>query len=164
VTSSVIAIVALVVSLASAGLVGWQAVEARRVRQIEDGRRHQERTPTFHVEVEPVNGGQWHRLWIILTSAQAVDSLTVTILDPQLAWFSSDQTGVEPGPDSKDASWGPVAPGVRDVAFRVEWEGDESHLARLSLRSTRGIENWTTQAEVELPAKPYNVLDSIGLH
>lgn len=159
VTSTIIAIVALIVSVASAVFACWQAVEARRVRQIEGGRRHEERTPTFHVEVERVNGGQWHRLWVILTSGEALDSLAVTILDPQLAWFPSGQAGVEPGPDSKHASWGHVAPGVRDVAFRVEWEDDDSHLLRLALRSTRAAETWDVHSEVELPAKPYNVVD-----
>ncbi len=161
-TSTVIAIVALVVSVASAVFAGWQAVETRRVRQIEGGRRHEERTPTFRVGVEPLNDGQWHRVWVILTSAEALDSLAVTILDPQHAWFPSGQAGVEPGPDSKHASWGHVAPGVRDVAFRVQWDHDDSHVVRLALRSKRGAERWGVQAEVELPAKPYDVLDSIG--
>lgn len=160
--SIVIAIVALVVSVASAVFAGWQAVEARRVRQIEAERRHEERIPTFRLEVEPVNGGQWHRLWVVLTSAEALDSLAVTILGPHLVWFPSNQKGVEPGPDSKLGSWGRVDPGVRDVAFRVECEDDDSHTVRLALRGMRGVERWDVQAEVELPAKPYDVLDSIG--
>lgn len=162
VTSTVLAVVALVVSVASAVFTGWQAVETRRVRQIEGERRHEERTPTFRVEVEPVNDGQWHRLWVVLTSAEALDSLAVTILDPQLVWFPSGQAGVEPGPDSKHGSWGHVEPGLRDVAFRIEWEDDDTHVARIALRSKRGAEMWHVQAEVDLPGKPYDVRDSIS--
>src|SRR5690242_12372204 len=104
VTSTVIALVALIVSLVSAGFAGWQAVETRRVRQIERDRRHEERTPQFRLQVESMNDGQWHRLWLVLTSPEALDSLSVTILDPQLLWFPAGQTGVQPGPDSKHAS------------------------------------------------------------
>ena len=161
VSSTSIAIIALLVSVASAAFAGWQAVETRRVRRIEDLRRHRERTPEFRAEVEPVNDGGWHRLWIVLTTPEGLDSLTVTILEPHLVWFPSGQSGVEPGPDSKHASWGQVEPGIRDVAFRVEWEDDHSHLVRLFLRGTRGSEIWNVQEEVELPAKPYDVSQSV---
>lgn len=149
-------------TLATAAFVGWQAVEMRRNRQISDWHHHDARKPTFRPEVEPVNDGEWHRLWIILTKPEALDSLEVTILEPQIAWFPSGQTGVEPGQRRKVASWGKVVPGKRDVAYRIEWSDDKSHLAHLSLRSTRGTESWDTLIEVELPAKPYDLLDSIG--
>jgi hypothetical protein len=115
VTSNVIAFVALIVSLVSAG---WQAVETRRVRQIERDRRQEQRSPQFRRQVESMNDGRWHRLWVVLSSPEALDSLSVKILDTQLLWFPAGQTGVQPGPDSKHASWGHVEPGVRDVALR----------------------------------------------
>ena len=159
--STLIALISLVVSVASAGFTGWQAIEMRRARRIEEQRRHHERTPEFRAEVEPLNEGAWHRLWIVLTTPEALDSLTVTILEPHSVWFPPEQTGVEPASASKNASWGLVEPGMRNVAFRIEWEDDNSGLLRLSLRGTRGPEIWNVQEAVELPEKPYDVSQSI---
>lgn len=157
----IVAVVALLVSVASAVFARRQAVETRRLREIEQRRHHGERRPSFNLEVEAVNDGQWHRLWVILTTPEALDSLEVTILDPQLIWFRSGQRGVEPGLDRKVAAWGSVEPGVRTVAWRIASEDDDGHCVRLGIRATQGAESWSLQEEVELPAKPYDLMQSV---
>jgi hypothetical protein len=137
VASTVIAVVALVVSVASTVFTGWQAVETRRVRQIEVARRHEKRTPTFRTEVEAINDGQWHRLWIVLTSAGALDSLAVTILDPMLVWFPPARPGSSRDQTANKAHGGRLSRACATFAFRIEWEDEDSHLARIALRSKR---------------------------
>lgn len=94
-----ISIIAVVVSLFSVFYVKKQADAQASMARVDAARRREERQPTMVAEVEPVNDGQWHRLWLRLTSAEELSSLEVEIADGHGAQFTTGQRGVPLGVD-----------------------------------------------------------------
>jgi len=115
-----IAGLALVVSLGSVVFAKRSVDEARAMRAIESQRRHAERSPSLDGQVEEMNQGQWHRLWLNLKTSEPLDSVRADILDEPDVWFADGQTGVQPGVGrTRTAIWGGLSVGKREAAWRI---------------------------------------------
>ncbi|MCM0622816.1 hypothetical protein [Nocardioides bruguierae] len=152
--SDSLSLVAVVISLVAL----WHTFRQGRINL---ERWHRDQTPVIDIEAEEVSGGTWHRLRFELADSMDLDQVLVTIGGPHLVWFSDQQEGVTPGAASKSARIAPLRAGAREASLRVEWEDDDSHVVQLTLECKRGSEAWTLHRSVVLPAKPYDVLQSI---
>lgn len=118
--SIIIAVVALIVALASAAYTRRQAVAAERVTTIEDQRRHDELTPEFAVTCEERGGTRIADMTVELTGPAGLDRLdevTIRIRD--------DIPDRRPSPGSQlsqdqiaEVIWGPYRfnPGQRGTS------------------------------------------------
>jgi hypothetical protein len=156
-----IAALALVVSLGSVVFAKRSVDEARVMRTIESQRRHAERTPALDAQVDEMNHGQWHCLWLILTTAEPLDSVRADILDEPDVWFADGQTGVQPGVGrTRRAFWGALPVGKREAAWRIAIDKTAPHSIRLLLTCSIGHEEWPIVLTVDLPST-YNVANSV---
>jgi hypothetical protein len=92
----VLSALALIVAGVSAAYARVQGVETRELRRIEDGRRHEERAPKLTGEVEAVNNGDWHRLWLTLETPTSLERLEVHIVEGEGLSFTPGTNGVAP--------------------------------------------------------------------
>jgi|GEM_PF-5970353 hypothetical protein len=152
---------ALVVSIGSAVYAKRGADETRELRAIESQRRHDERTPRLDAQIETLNEGQWHKLWLILQSAESLDAFKVDILDDPDVWFGDGQTGVEPGVGrTRTANWGALPIGKREAALRVVIGNKAPGEMRLLVTCTIGDDRWPVVCTVDLPST-YDLLQSV---
>jgi len=148
-----LSVVALLVSLGSAVFAKRGADETRLLRQIEADRRHDERVPALSAHVEDVGPGQWHRLWLVLESAEPVDSVVAEIIDGPDVCFADGQTGVEPGIGrTLLASWGSLTIGTKDAAWRVVIGPTAPKQIRLHATCRIGNDAWPVLLTVPLPS------------
>jgi len=154
----IIASLALVVSIGSAMVAKRSADESRA---IELQRRHTERLPVVIAEIEEMNQGQWHRLWLVLKSFEPLDSIRVEILDDIDVLFGDGQTGVEPGVGrTRIATWGKLPVGKREAAWRVAIGKAAPESMRLLLTCAIEGDEWPVQQTVDLPST-YDVSQSV---
>ena len=156
-----IAGLAFVVSLGSVVFAKRSVDEARAMRTIESQRRHAERTPALDAQVEEMNQGQWHRLWLILETSEPLDSVRADILDEPDVWFADGQTGVQPGVGrTRTAIWGAIPVGKREAAWRIAVGKAAPHSMRLLLTCSIEDDEWPVLLAVDLPST-YDVANSV---
>jgi len=157
----VVSLFALIVSSTAVLFTKRQSDAAIRTVALDAERRHQERTPTFDGGIELVNDGKWHRLWLRLTSPEALSSVEVEINEGSGVAFTTGQHGVnptEPAPvlhiytaDEHGATG--LAPDER-TAWRVQLSASRSPKVRLMVRSVIGDDLWTVPIPVDVPLDP----------
>lgn len=149
----------MLVSIGSVLFAKRAVDEARALREIESGRRHDERAPTFRAEIEDMKGR--HRMWLVLETGEPIASAKVDITDGGDVYFTDSQTGVEPGVGrTKSAQWGRMTIGTKDAAWRVAIGPDASDQMCLRGTSTIGDESWQVLQTVPLPSTA-NVAEQI---
>jgi len=156
-----ISVIALVIAVASAKYTRDQAVESRKMRQIEAERRHQERTPEFAAEVEPVNDGAWFRLWLTLDGATPLHRIEAHLLDPEGASFTTGQDGVAAGNARPQDAVGDFPDGLLSGdrhCWRIELGKDPSAGTTVRVRVRCHGRNadgdpvaWTVLAQADVP-------------
>ena len=92
----VVSVLAVLVAGASARYSRQQAEDTRRLARLEAERRREERTPRLVGEIESMNSGGWHRLWLRLESAEPLAHVHAEIIEGRGMSFTSGQHGVEP--------------------------------------------------------------------
>ncbi|MFY1673675.1 hypothetical protein ACN27G_27575 [Plantactinospora sp. WMMB334] len=147
----VVAASALVISV-----LAWRA--AHRSAKAAERAVHQQQTPTFTAEIEPVNGGKWHRLAVRLDGPNDLDDLTVDILDKELIYVSDRNR--EPQPEEAQrrhvATDDDNRPGLAigdTVMWRVAAAGKHVHGDQVTLRCIAkvGKAEWKPLVSVEVP-------------
>lgn len=156
----VISIVALAVSVGGVAYARRSAIAAEdsarladETAGIERDRRHHERTPEWHPEVE---GGAVPRLHLTLSKG-TIDSVVVELDPSQGVSFSPSQTGVssEQYPPTA-ASWGTLGVGQR-ATWRLALSPGMEHVPgtfRIRVKSYQGVERWEETVEVQSPPQP----------
>src|SRR5687767_1144257 len=94
VAALIVSIVAILISLGSIVYARQQAQANKKIAQIEQDRRHEERTPRFTAWVEDM--GSWKRLWLRLESSKALTRLAGTLVEAEGVSFTHSQNGVDP--------------------------------------------------------------------
>ncbi len=161
----ILSVLALFMAGASALYTKRQADATTATAALEAERRHEERTPLFDVWIEPVNHGQWHRLWVRLTSGEALSSVEVDITEGEGVEFTTGQHGVEPGARppvlhaSKrgDAGQEGMAPDER-AAWRVMLPQNRPAKIRLKISAVQNESKWNVAVAVTVPPDPMNML------
>jgi hypothetical protein len=145
---------AILIAAASAVFTKSGRDETRQLRRIEDDRRHDERRPALHAELEDVDGGEWHRLWLVLESSEPLDSVGVEILDKADVSFADDQMGVKLGAGPTTvAAWNGLPVGVKEAAWRVVIGRDAPESIRLRTTPSIGGESWLVLLTVPVPSR-----------
>lgn len=159
VAALIVSTLALFASLASAGYARRQAHAASLATRIEQRRDHDERTPSFEAEIDDPNGnGSNYRLWVVLTSSEALDSIAVDLPAGCSFRFVEHISGVLDREHAESYS-GRVEPRTRKVAWRVESLGDRYRGDEwLTVRATIGAEVWPVSVRV---SPPYPIEQSI---
>jgi len=147
----ILSILALLVSGLSAWYARTQAHAAKEATAIERDRRHGERAPHFDAEIEDVNGdGGFYRLWITVTSEEALDDVSVELPPACSFGFTPGIHGVS---DSRhaDSYEGEIEPGGR-ACWRVELVPDHhKDREKVLVSARRGTGKWSRQVPVEVP-------------
>jgi hypothetical protein len=154
----VISVLAIVVSGLSVVYVRSQALSAKGLAGIERARHHDERTPRFEAEIEAVSGG-WFRLWLRLTSSEALTSLEVDADESSGITFTSGQQGVDPSGSSplRATAMTGLVPDARE-AWRISLPAKRPEQMRLLVRAQAGDDRWDVPV---LVAVPYGVTYSV---
>lgn len=158
-----ISVVALIVAAASAfyarkqaDATKEQANAATRMARNDAERRLEERRPSFAGEIEPMNDGGWHRLWLRSTSKEALSSVDVEIAEGYGVQFTSGQHGVDPAErppvlharvEDEKGRPRPLGPNDR-AAWRVQLPDSRPPRIRLNVSAAAGEEAWTAVSVV----------------
>jgi len=129
-----------------------QAEAAQRQTEIEHQRRHDERRPTWDAKVEPERKDERSFLLsLVLTSREAVDSVTVRLLSPEDFLFTTDQPA-SPASRRVATLQDRLRPGHPEARWPVRVPSHlRGHLARLQIDTTISDQKWTTWLDVPLP-------------
>jgi len=157
----VVSILAVVASSVAVFFTKRQSDAATRMAELEAERRHQERSPTFTGGIELVNDGQWHRLWLRLTSRERLSRVEVEITEGTGVSFTAGQYGVDPtktGPILQAHRAGEhgateLAPDER-TTWRIQLTEPRSPEIRLAVHSTSGDAQWNTTVPISVPTNP----------
>ena len=157
VAAFVMSVLAIVVSGVSVVYVRSQAMAATEISDIERSRHLAERTPRFGAEVESMNDGGWFRLWLRLTSDQAMDEVEVTLDQDAGITFTSGQEGVDPADRSHLHAKVPSKLGQRErTAWGVALRKERPRQTTLLVQAQAGRDSWSTSLVVALPSDPAN--------
>lgn len=132
-----------------------QAIATREMADRDAARRHEERRPQWHSEVEATGTGVGapHRLVVNLTSAEQVDEFRVVSLDAAILVFTDSQEGV-PQLGDEALAVRPLRSGRRPgVAWRVliPDPAPANATARMEITAKIGADTWTNVIEARLP-------------
>jgi len=158
IASLAFSIFALLAAGASALYARKQARMTRLLAQDDAARRLEERTPTIGLEVESVNKGASHRLWLRLLDNGPLTDATVEILEPVHVRFKQGTAGVDRGSDMtyRVGHTGALLTGD-DFAWRIEWSDKDETPTRMRLkitcRGSRPAEVWLMTRAVDVPQK-----------
>ena len=153
----VISVLALLVAAASGIYARHSALSAREVAEIEVARHRKEREPRFEVEIESVNEGGWHRLWLRLTSDEPLDGIEVTLDAQDGITFTSSQAGVDPNDRSHLHAKVPKRLDHRErAAWRVSLPEQRPRQATLLVSARLGHDSWNVPVHVDVPGDVAN--------
>lgn len=159
----ILSVLALFMAGASALYTKRQADATTATAALEAERRHDERTPLFDVWIESVSFG--HRLWVRLTSGEALSAVDVEITEGEGVEFSTGQHGVDPGarpPVLHASKWGEagqegMAPDER-TAWRVMLPQNRPSKIRLKISAVQNESKWNVAVPVAVPPDPMNMV------
>ncbi len=152
---AVAALIISILALLAAGLSAWyarsQAHHQAEATRIERDRRHGERAPDFEAEIEDVNGdGGFYRLWVTLTSVEALDQISVELPSTCAFVFTPGIHGVADNRHAESYE-GKIEPNGR-ACWRVELVHENyTEKQKLLVRSQEGADKWSRQVVVDVP-------------
>lgn len=176
-----VAVLAVIISVGAWWAARRSADASERSALATEEVLHQQRTPRFTVEIQEVNGGQWHRLAVRLDGPISLDDLSVESLHDDMV-FTADQYGIDRAPPPGNEAAG-GRPGRR-VAWTYDGDrnGERAGMAigqtarwrvsaadkhvsadevTLRVRARAGKAEWTVLAPVTVPGS-LQPLSSIG--
>lgn len=152
VAALVVSIVALIIALISVVYTRQQAQANKKIAQIEQDRRHEERTPKFTAWIEDM--GSWKRLWLRLESPRSLTRLVGTLVEAEGVSFTHSQNGVDPSSPApiKSASWDKLLEHGESACWSIAFEDDyaDKPILRVRCYSDDGDE-WTVSVPFDPP-------------